>query len=169
MEFWRLSTQRLEITVDVLLQRGVLTRRAVVEHALAERGPQGCDSLAVWNILNGVARKSLEQSQTVRVELGLAKRLGKTDALETCRKELDIAVQESAELFTLMFTGLVRNHQDFEDDDTLLRQVMLQRILVIGRKYNAFIRPLIDAAESRIPGVAHNPDIAAIFHSLRGL
>lgn len=167
--FWRCSSQRLGITVDMMLHRGILTSRAVVEQALAERGPQGCDSMAVWNMINSVARKSLEHSQSVRVDLAIAKKLGKNDLLETCRRQLDGAIHETAELFTLTFTGLVRNHQDFEDRDTLMRHIMLQRILTIGRKYHAFIKPLIDAAESRIPGVAHNPEIAAIFQSLSTL
>lgn len=167
--FWKFSSQRLEITVDAMLQRGILTSRAVVEHTLAERGPQGCDSMAVWNILNSVARKSLERSQNVRVELAMAKRLGKGDVLDACKGELDSAIHETAELFTLIFTGLVRNCQDFEDTDSQLRHVMLQRILIIGRKYHAFIKPLVDAAEARIPGVAHNPDVAAVFRSLSAL
>lgn len=165
-KFWATSSQRLEITIDTLLHRGVLTPRAVVEHALAERGPQGCDSMAVRNIIHNVARRSLEHSQSVRAELAIAKRLGKADILDQCRQQLDAAIHETAELFTIIFTGLVRNHQDFEDTDTFMRHVMLQRILTIGRKYHIFIKPLIDTAESRIPGVAHNPDIAAIFHSL---
>merc|ERR1712050_65464 len=99
----------------------------------------------------------------------MAKKLGKGDVLDTCKGELDAAIHETAELFTLLFTGLVRNYQDFEDTDPELRHVMLQRISVIGRKYHAFIKPLVDAAESRIPGVAHNPDVAAIFRSLSAL
>ncbi|CAE8669108.1 unnamed protein product, partial [Polarella glacialis] len=169
LDFWRLSGQRLEITVDSLLNKGVVTPRSVVETALAERGAQGCDSMPVWNIINGVARKSLERSQTVRVELAIAKKLGKEDVLEKSRKQLDDAIHENAELFTLIFTGLVRNYQDFEDCDNILRTITLQRILVIGRKYLAFIKPLVDAAESRIPGVAHNPEVAAVFRSLSTL
>lgn len=168
-EFWRLSGQRLEITLDALLHRGVVTQRVVIEQALAQRGPTGCDSMSVWNIINSVARKSLEHSQSVRVELAIAKKLGKSDVLERCRRQLDTAVQDTAELFTLIFTGLVRNHQDFEDRDLFMRKITLERVLAIGRKYHAFIKPLVDAAESRIPGVAHNPDIAAVFHSLRTL
>lgn len=167
--FWSASSQRLEITIDAMLQRGLLSPRAVVEQALAERGPQGSDSIAVWNMINNVARKSLEQSQSVRVNLAIAKKLGKADELDKWRRQLDTAVQDTAELFTLIFTGLVRNHQDFEESDSLLRHIMLQRILTIGRKYHAFVKPLIDAAESRVPGVAHNPEIAAIFQSLGAL
>jgi len=164
--FWIMSSQRLEITIDCMLHREIVTPRAVVEYALAERGPQGCDSMAVRNVINNIAKKSLERSQSVRAELAIAKKLGKTEELEECRRQLDTAIHETADLFTVIFTGLVRNHQDFEDTDTLLRHIMLQRILTIGRKYHMFIKPLIDTAESRIPGVAHNPDIAAIFHSL---
>jgi len=167
--FWQASGQRLEITIDTLLHRGVVTPKAVVEYALASRGPQGCDSLSVWNIINSVARKSLEQSQSVRAELVIAKKLGKTDVVEKCTKQHEAAIHEQAELFTLIFTGLVRNHQDFEDKDQLLRHIMLQRVLAIGRKYHAFIMPLIKVAESRIPGVAHDPEIAAIFASLATL
>merc|ERR1712190_705016 len=94
---------------------------------------------------------------------------GQADVLESCRQELDTAIQDTAELFTLVFSGLVRNHQDFEDTDASLRYAMSQRVLAIGRKYHLFIKPLIEAAESRIPGVAHNPEIAAIFLSLRAL
>merc|ERR1712079_163723 len=108
---------RMEITVEAMLQRGILTPRIVVEHALADRGPQGCDSIAAWNLINGVARKSLEASQSVRVNLAIAKKLGKTEELESCRRQLDGAIQETAELFTLIFTGLVRNHIDFEDNN----------------------------------------------------
>lgn len=167
--FWSSSSQRLEITLDAMLHRGLLSARAIVDQALAERGPQGCDSVAVWNLINGVARKSLEHSQGVRMNLAIAKKLGKTDELERCRQQLDGAIQETAELFTLIFAGLVRNHQDFEEADVLLRHVMLQRILTIGRKYHAFVKPLIDAAESRVPGVAHTPEIAAIFQTLSTL
>lgn len=48
----------------------------------------------------------------------------------------------------------VRNFEDAEHADDTMRKVMLQRILALGRKYQAFIKPLIDAAESRIPGLA---------------
>lgn len=164
--FWARSAQRVEITMDALLHRGILSPKCAVEHALADRGPQGCDSVAVWNLLNGVARKSLEQSQTVRVGLAMAKKEGKTDELEGRRRDFENAIQETAELFTIIFTGLVRNHQDFEETNASLRRVMSQRILAIGRKYHAFVKPLIDAAESRVPGVAHQPEIAAIFQSL---
>uniref|UniRef100_A0A7S4W704 MIF4G domain-containing protein n=1 Tax=Alexandrium monilatum TaxID=311494 RepID=A0A7S4W704_9DINO len=167
-DFWRLSGQRLEITLDALLHRGVVTPRAVVEQALAQRGSMGCDSTPVWNMINSVARKSLENWQSVRAELARAKRLGKPEVVDRYRRQLEPAVQETADLFTLVFTGLVRNFQDFEDKDTL-RKVTLERVLTIGRKYHAFIKPLIDAAESRIPGVAHNPEIASTFHSLRAL
>merc|ERR1712183_996312 len=94
-EFWRLSSQRLEITIDALFHRGILTSRAIVEHALAERGPHGCDSMAIWNMINSVARKSLEHSQSVRAELAIAKRLGKTDVAEKCKKQFDAAIQET--------------------------------------------------------------------------
>jgi len=167
-DFWRLSNQRLEITLDALIHRGLATPRAIVEQALAQRGPSNGDSMAVWNMINSVARRSLEHSQSVRAELAVAKRLGNAD-VDTFRRQLDTAVQANAELFTLVFTGLVRNYQDFEDEDSLLRKVTLDRVLTIGRKYHAFIKPLIDAAESRIPGVAHNPEIAAVFQSLRAL
>merc|ERR550532_533667 len=99
-------------------------------------------------MINSVARKSLEHSQSVRVELAIAKKLGKDAILET------------AGLFTVIFTGLVRNYQDAEESDDLARKVTLDRVLTIGRKYHAFIKPLIDAAESRIPGVAHTPEVA---------
>merc|ERR1712113_1136707 len=80
--FWRQSGHRLEITLSTLLDRGIVTSRAIVEHILAERGPQGCDSMPVWNLMHSVARKSLESSQLVRAELAVAKRLGKTDVVE---------------------------------------------------------------------------------------
>lgn len=168
-EFWRLSGQRLEITLDTLVHRGVVTARAVVEHALAARTPQVCDWMSTWNMINSVARKSLERTQSVRAELAVAKKLEKADLLEKHRKQLDAAIQETAELFTLIFTDLVRSHQDFEDQDQLLRHITSQRVLMIGRKYHVFIKPLIEASESRIPGVAHNPEISAIFQSLRSL
>jgi len=120
-------------------------------------------------MIHSVVRKSLERSQSVREELAIAKKLDKTEVVERCRRQLDAAVQETAELFTVVFTGLVRNFQDFEEKDGSLRRAMLDCILVIGRRYHVFIKPLIDAAESRIPGVAHNPEIAAVFHSLRTL
>eukprot|EP00930_Biecheleria_cincta_P033634 TRINITY_DN23300_c0_g2_i5.p1 TRINITY_DN23300_c0_g2~~TRINITY_DN23300_c0_g2_i5.p1 ORF type:complete len:594 (-),score=149.99 TRINITY_DN23300_c0_g2_i5:84-1865(-) len=169
LDFWRASAQRLEIVMDMLLHRAVVTPRAVVETALAEKGPQGCDSMAVWNIINSVARKSLERSQAVRVELALAKKLGKEDSLEKSRAQLDEAVHENAELFTLIFTGLVKNYQDIGDKDATLRNITLQRISAIGRKYVAFIRPLVVAAESRIPGVANCPEVAAVFSTLSTL
>jgi len=168
-EFWRVSGQRLEITLDALLHRGIVTPRAVAEQALADRGPLGCDSLAIWNLINGVARKALERSTSAKVELAIAKKLEKVDAMARCKEHLDAAIQDTAELFTLIFTGLARNHQDFEERDALLRHVAQQRVLTIGRKYYAFIKPLIENASSRIPGVAHNPDIATIFQSLSTL
>merc|ERR1712004_949504 len=93
--FWMMSSQRLEITINSMLQRGILTPGAVVEHALAERGPQGCDSMAVRNIIHNVAKRSLELSQSVRMELAVAKRLGKADVLEECRRQLDMAIHET--------------------------------------------------------------------------
>jgi len=168
-QFWQLSGQRLEITLDSMLHRDIITSRAIVEQALGERAHHACDRLPVWNLINSVARKSLERSQAVRVELGIAKRLGKAEVVEKCKSQLDVAIHETAELFTFIFTDLVRSHQDFEDKDLLLRTITLQRVLMIGRKYHAFIKPLVDAAESRIPGVAHNPEIAAVFQSLRAL
>jgi len=168
-EFWQLSGQRLEITLDALLHRGLITPRAVVEQALAQRSSAGHDSMSVWNVINRVARKSLESQQCVRAELAIAKKLQKDDVVQRCRRQLDMAVHETAELFTLIFTGLIRNHQDFEDADLLLRRITLERVLAIGRKFYTFIKPLIDAAESRIPGVAHNPEIASVFQSLTAL
>jgi len=168
-EFWRDSGQRLEITLDVLLHRGIVTARAVVEQALAQRGLWGCDCVQVWSMINSVARKSLEHSQSVRMELAVAKRDGQTEAVEKSRRQLDAAVQETAELFTLIFAGLVRNHQDYEEKDAILRRVMLDRVLIIGRKYHAFIKPLIETAESRIPGVAHDPEVSGVFQVLRAL
>merc|ERR1712061_260898 len=109
------------------MHRSLVTPTAVVEQALAQRGPQGCDSMSVWNLINSVARKSLEHSQSIRVDLAIAKRLGKTDVAEKCRRELDQAVHETAELFTLIFTGLVRNHQDFEETDAFLRKLTCDR------------------------------------------
>jgi len=166
VDFWRSSSQRVEITVDAFLQRGLLTCRSAAESILATRGFQGCDSLAVWNVINAVARKSLEQSQLARVELAMAKKLGKPEASDRCKAELDRAVQQSAEVFTIVFTGLVRNFKDAEHADDTMRKVMLQRILALGRKYQAFIKPLIDAAESRIPGVAQRPEIVEVFRLL---
>jgi len=152
-----------------LLNRGVVTSRAVVDCALS-----GClqasDNMAAWNVINVVCRKSLEKLQSSRVELALAKKLDKVDTAEKLKKTVDAAVQENADLFTLIFTGLVRNYQDLEEKKNAVhRQVILQRILAIGRKYHAFIKPLVNAAESRIPGVAHNPEIATIFEQLRAL
>merc|ERR1712160_53838 len=120
-------------------------------------------------MLDSVARRSLEHTLTVRVELALAKQVGKADILDTCRSQLDAAIQETAELFTVVFTGLVRNFLDFEETDALMRHVMMQRMLTVGRKYHSFIKPLIEAADSRVPGVAHNAEVAAIFQSLRAL
>merc|ERR1712183_23128 len=140
-DFWRFSSHRLEVTVEAMLQRGVLTRKAVIEQLLRARGPQSCDTMAVWNVLNTVAQKSLELTQSARLELAMAKRSGDAEKLDACRSELDATIHESAELFSLMFSGLVRNYQDLEDTDTMLRHVMLQRILMIGRKYHAFIKP----------------------------
>lgn len=167
--FWRLSGQRFEITLETLLNRGIITPRAVVEQALGTRAPEVSDWMSVWNMINSVSRKSLERTQSIRVELAIAKKFEKEDLLEKCRKQLDIAIHETAELFTLIFTELVRSHQDWEDKDAHLRHIATQRVLMIGRKYHAFIRPLIDSAESRIPGVAHNPEIAAVFASLKAL
>jgi len=169
VSFWSLSGQRLEITLETLLQRGIVTPRAVVEQSLGERIPEVCDRMSIWNMINSVARKSLERTQSIRVELAIAKKLEKEDVLEKCRKQLDSNIHETAELFTLIFTELVRSHQDWEDKDAFLRNIAVQRVLMIGRKYHSFIKPLVDSAEQRIPGVAHNPDIAAIFQSLRAL
>merc|ERR1712217_197391 len=168
-DFWRHSGQRLEITLESLMQRGIVTAKAVVEQALAQRGAQGSDSMAVWNLINSVARKSLENSQSIRADLAIAKRLGKTDVVDKCKREMDQAIRETAELFTLIFTSLVRNHQDYAESDAFLRKITLDRVLTIGRKYHAFIKPLIEAADQRIPGVAHNPEVAAIFDSLGAL
>jgi len=168
-QFWRNSSQRLEITIESLLHREIVTPRAVVEHALSERSPQIYSGGTVWYVINSFARKSLERSQAVRMELAIAKKLGKTDTAEKNRRQLETAIQETADLFTLIFTGLVRSYQDFEEKDLLLRHITLARILAIGRKYHAFIKPLIEAAESRVPGVAHNPEISAVFEALRTL
>jgi len=166
--FWRASGQRLEITLGSLLQRGVITPNAIVEYALEDCVQSG-ESITVWNMINSVARKSLERLLAIQEELALGKRHDKTEVVDRCKEQLETAVKETTELFTLIFTGLVRNHQDLEEKDQALRHLTSQRVLAIGRKYHAFIKPLIKAAESRIPGVAHNPEIAAVFQSLRGL
>merc|ERR1719503_47808 len=114
---------------------------------------------------NSVARKSLKRSQSVRAELEVAKKLGQAEVVEKCKKQLDEAIHETSELFKLIFTSLVRNHQDFEGKDPLLGHITLQRVLMIGRRYGA----LIDAADSSIPGVAQSPEVAAIFQQLRAL
>jgi len=168
-DFWKFSAQRLEIVMDSFLRRGVVTPRAVVEVALADGGLQGCDSIPVWNVVNTVARRSLDRSQSVHVELTLAKKLGKEDAAQTSCKQLEEAIHENAELFSLIFTSLVANYQSFENRDPLYRQITLKRIESIGRKYLAGITPLVDAAESRISGVAQHPEIAAVFTTLSTL
>eukprot|EP00747_Dinoflagellata_sp_TGD_P070685 gnl/TRDRNA2_/TRDRNA2_156707_c1_seq1.p1 gnl/TRDRNA2_/TRDRNA2_156707_c1~~gnl/TRDRNA2_/TRDRNA2_156707_c1_seq1.p1 ORF type:complete len:883 (+),score=217.26 gnl/TRDRNA2_/TRDRNA2_156707_c1_seq1:60-2708(+) len=168
-DFWRLSGQRLEITIDALMLRDLVTYRAVVEHALTEKSPQACDWMPVWNVVHSVVRKTLEQATTVRTDLALAKKLEKDDAIKNNQKLLDDAIHEVSEVFSLIFTGLVRSYQDFEEKDQPLRRLTLSRILQVGRKYHAFIKPLIDNAESRIPGVAHNPEVAVVFKSLRTL
>merc|ERR1712173_354455 len=100
----------------------------------------GIDAGVVWNMLNSCARKSIERITAVQAELGIAKRLEKTDVLEGCKKRLDTEVRETADLFTAIFGGLVRNYQDLEEEaDQGERHVTLQRILAIGRKYHAFI------------------------------
>merc|ERR1712048_1120426 len=48
--FWRQSGQRLEITLDSLLLRGVVSPRAVVEQSLEECKQVG-ESLAIWNMV----------------------------------------------------------------------------------------------------------------------
>lgn len=168
-EFWRFSGQRLEITVDALLQHAIVTPQQVVDTALADRREKGCDSISVWNIVNTVARKSLERTQSIRSELEIAKRLEKEDVLEKARKQLDVAIRETAELFTLIFAGLVRNHSEFKNSDNLLQHITQEKVFTIGRKYHAFIKPVIDTAKSRIPGAANDPEIAAIFQSLSAL
>lgn len=166
--FWQASSLRLEMTLETMLGRGLVTSASVIESSLASCASRG-DSLVVWNVVHSVIRKSLERSTSVRVELANAKKLEKEDVMEKCRKQLDKATHDTAELFTIVFTGLVRNYQDLEGKDANLRQITLRRMLAIGRKYHAFIRPLIEAAESRIPGVAHNPDVLSVFQQLKGL
>jgi len=168
-DFWRQGAHRLEITLDTLLQRGIVSAQAIVEHALADPGPLPCDGMPVWNMINLVARKSLERSQSLRAELAVGKKLGKLDVVDRCKGELDAALLETSDLFTLIFAGLVRNHQDAEGKDDVLRHIMLQRILLMGRRYHAFIKPVLEAAESRIPGVAHSSDVSHIFQLLKSL
>merc|ERR1712032_1004522 len=119
-----------------MMHRGIITPRAIIEHSLGERAAQSCDSLAVWSVTNSVAKKSLERYTAVRTEFAVAKKLGNMEEIPKCRQVMDEAVRETAELFTLIFAGLVRNHQDFEDKDLLFRHVTVQRVLAIGRKYS---------------------------------
>ncbi|CAJ1432083.1 unnamed protein product [Effrenium voratum] len=142
-DFWQAHGQRLETTIDSLVQRKVITPLAAAEVALA---PGQADAMHVWNVVDNVARKSLDRSQVARADLATAKKLGKEDALAKCRAELDSAVQESASLFTSIFTSLVQKYEDASKDATL-QGIFLQRIIAIGRKHLSDIKPLVDAAE----------------------
>lgn len=167
-EYWRINGQRLEITLDSLLHRGIVTPRAVVEYALEEFGQVG-DSMSIWNMVNSVARKNLEKVISLQEDMAIAKKHEKEELAKKLEAELKKAATEMSDVFICIFSGLVRNHQDLEDKDQVLRYITVQRVLAIGRKYNAFIKPLIKNADSRIPGVAHNPDVSAVFQSLRVL
>jgi len=170
-DFWDNSAQRLEITVDSLLQRELVTPLSVVEFALSceKRGIAPCDSMPTWNVVHSVLRKSIEKSQTARVENALAKKLGQTEILARTKPAAEKASAETSEVFASVFASLVACHKNC-GEDVLLRRTMLQRLAGIGRKYHAFIRPLIDAAESKIKGVSEdNPEIVRIFSLLRTL
>ncbi|CAE7493883.1 ncbp1 [Symbiodinium natans] len=170
-EFWRAHGQRLEITIDALLNRKVLAPRQVVEVALMSKD---CDELYVWNVLHAAARKCLGRLQSARTELAIAKKLVEEGALEKRRTELDEAIQETADLFLSIFTGLVRNVEEAresrsDESNGSMCEIRLRRITAIGRRYLADIKPLVDAAGSKIPGVSCSPDIAKVFAMLSTL
>jgi len=167
-EFFQLSGHRLEITLDTLYHRGVLTPRAIAQQALAQRDLPESGWVAAWRIIDSMARKILDKMLHSRQGLAEAKatvKAGGTANLEDRKTELDRAVQALNQFFTVIFTGLVRNYNDFKDRDGLLANAMLQRINVIGRRYFDFIYPLIGAAdlEERIP------EVVEVFHALRSL
>jgi len=169
--YWALFSKRLELTIEAFLDAGIIGPREVLEEALdPEAGRlQGCDSVAVCNILDMIAQKSVEMSETARVGLAMAKTLGKQDSVEEWRQKLDIAVREDIELFTIIFTAFLRNYQYFEGKDAFLQQVMQQRLVAVGRKYSRFIKPLLEAAEHRIQGLSDCPPIMKTVESLKSL
>ncbi|CAK9082309.1 unnamed protein product, partial [Durusdinium trenchii] len=168
LEFWKAAGQRLEITFDSLIQRKVISPQVVAETALCH-GSLKADAMPLWNVVGNAARKSLERSQAAHADLAIAKKLQKEDVLlQKCQAELECAIQANARLFLSIFTSLVNAYEDAERD-AALRNILLCRIVSVGRKYLAEIRPLIKDAESRIPHVGRNPDIAAVFKLLNTL
>ena len=161
-EFWRANGQRLEITIDSLLNRKVLSPRPVAEVALLSKD---CDSMHIRNVLHTAVRKSLDRLQSARTELAVAKKLVQEDAVEKRRTELDKAIQQVASLFLCIFTGLVRNVEEARNDGGLYK-IRLRRVAAVGRRYLSDIKPLVDAAGSKIPGVSSNPDISEVFATL---
>jgi len=157
-DFWKSSGLRLEITLDSLIQRKVLSPQVVAEYALShELGDPNH-----WNVVKRVTRKNLEASQAANLDLAVAEKLGKEDVLEKCRLQRDNAIQSDARLFMTIFTSLVRGCEGAKEGTTL-RSTLLSRILALSRKYLAHIRPLVNDVESQIPSVRNNPDIAAVF------
>ena len=156
-EFWKASGLRLEITLDSLIQRKVISPEAVAKYALShELGHSN-----YWNVVKQVARKSLERSQVARIDLNVAKKLGKEDVLDKCQVQLDEAIQADERLFMIIFNSIVRGYEDTKD--ATLRGTLLARIMSLARKHIADIKTLVDTAESQIPRVRNNPDIAAVF------
>jgi len=156
-EFWKASGLRLEITLDSLIQRKVISPEAVAKYALShELGHSN-----YWNVVKQVARKSLERSQVARTDLHVAKKLGKEDVLDKCQVQLDEAIQADERLFMIIFNSIVRGYEDTKD--ATLRGTLLARIMSLARKHIADIKTLVDTAESQIPRVRNNPDIAAVF------
>ena len=157
-DFWKSSGLRLEITLDSLIQRKVLSPQVVAEYALShELGDPNH-----WNVVKRVTRKNLEASQAANLDLAVAKKLGKEDVLEKCRLQRDTAIQSDTRLFMTIFTSMVRGCEGAKEGTTL-RSTLLSRILALSRKYLAHIRPLVNDVESQIPSVRNNPDIAAVF------
>lgn len=156
-EFWKASGLRLEITLDSLIQRKVISPEAVAKYALShELGHSNH-----WTVVKQVARKSLERSQVARTDLNVAKKLGKEDVLDKCQVQLDEAIQADERLFMIIFTSMVCGYEGTKD--ATLRCTLLARIMSLARRHIADIKTLVDTAESQIPHVRNNPDIAAVF------
>ena len=156
-EFWKASGLRLEITLDSLIQRKVISPEAVAKYALSHEVGHSNH----WTVVKQVARKSLQRTQEARADLAVAKKLGKDDVLEKCQAALDDAIQGDGRLFMIIFTSMVRGYEDAKD--ATLRGTLLARMMSLARKHLQEMKTLIETAESQIPRVKDNPEVAAVF------
>lgn len=147
-EVFERMVHRLELTVDLMLTRGILDGECVVDFVL-QQSPEVVDAPHNWAVLHLVIRKSLERAETVRADLEAAKRTGRDDAAARVADALESVTAETERMFLRIFGALAALHGACAD--AALQKTLVDRYLAMGRKYHHFVQPFVEKIEASAP------------------